>query len=656
MRSVTTPRVRRGAVGAMLVLLLAHVAHGAEYWVKNGGSDAANGLSQATAWATLVHAADVVGPGDTVRVLDGDYQGFYLETSGTAGNPITFKAEGPNVRITQNNPTTPDGINLEGASWVVIDGFVVNDRSRAGIRTVLGHHVTIRNCSLGSNFKWGILTGFVDDLLIENNEAWGSEDEHGIYVGNSTDRPVVRNNVVHHNAGCGMHFNGDIHSCCGDGLIEDAVVEGNVAYENGLATGGSAINMDGSVRGVIRNNLLYANHASGISLYRIDGGAASTGNLVVNNTIVQASNGRWAINISDGSTGNTLRNNILWNAHPSRGVVSIDGASRPGFTSDHNTVMSRFSLDGGNGVVSLAGWQAQGYDTHSVVATPAENFLAPGSDWHLLPTSPAVDAGSATNAPSVDLDGAPRPIGAGVDIGAYELQLTTCGDGNVDPGEQCGEPTMGTCADPCTTCAGCTCVAIPPTCGDAVVCGAEACEQDGDCADGQVCSGCQCVNAAVCASGYTLARPKLVLSASPMKLTLKAEATIPLPWTGVNPPVNGVRLVVDSTSGPGGLDVTLPGGPRWKSNGAGTTWTYTDRAGTTGGITKVVLQNRSAKTPGLLRVTAKGKGGTITLPAAASTRATIVAGSTSECASYVWNGPAAPRPRCNATATRLTCK
>lgn len=655
MRSGDAPRVCRGAVGAIFVLLLAHAAHGATYWVKNGGSDAANGLSQATAWATLVHAADVVGPGDTVRVQGGDYQGFYLETSGTAGSPITFQADGPNVRITQNNPTTPDGINLEGASWVVLDGFVVNDRSRAGIRAVLGDHVTIRNCSLGSNFKWGILTGFVDDLLIEHNEAYGSEDEHGIYVSNSSDRPVVRYNRVHHNVGNGLHFNGDAETCCGDGLIEDAVVEGNVIWENGTA-GGSGINMDGGVGGVIRNNLLYANHASGISLYRIDGGAPSTGNLVVNNTIVQASNARWAINISDGSTGNTLRNNILWNAHPSRGVISIDNASRPGFTSDYNSVMSRFSLDGGDTVVSLATWQGQGYDAHSFVATPADHFVSPGSDWHLLPTSPAVDVGTATGAPSVDLDGAPRPIGAGVDLGAYELQLTTCGDGNVDPGEECGEPTMGNCADPCTTCAGCTCVPVTPTCGDDVVCGSETCEVDADCGGGQVCSGCQCVNAAVCTSAHTLARPKLVLSASPMKLTLKAEATIPQPWTGVNPPANGIRLVVDATSGPGGLDVTLPGGASWKSNAAGTTWTYTDRLGTAGGITKAVIQNRSSKTPGLIRITVKGKGGTVTLPPAASTRATIVVGATNECASYAWNPPTAARPRCNATATRLTCK
>ena len=63
-------RVSRAAA---LLTLLAVPAGATDYWVKNGGSDAADGLTQGTAWATLGHAADVVNPGDTVRVLDGSY-------------------------------------------------------------------------------------------------------------------------------------------------------------------------------------------------------------------------------------------------------------------------------------------------------------------------------------------------------------------------------------------------------------------------------------------------------------------------------------------------------------------------------------------------------------------------------------------------------
>src|SRR5262249_23845586 len=150
-------------------------------------------------------------------------------------------------------------------------------------------------------------------------------------------------------------------------------------------------------------------------------------NLVVNNTIVNADDGRWCININKGSTGNTLRNNILYNPHPFRGVIAIDASSRSGFTSEHNSLMSRFSIDGGDTVIDFAAWQGLGYDSTSFLAVPADNFVAPGSDFHLLATSPAVDAGDASVAPAVDLEGNPRPVGAGPDLGAYELQLPDCG-------------------------------------------------------------------------------------------------------------------------------------------------------------------------------------------------------------------------------------
>src|SRR6185503_8233789 len=164
-------------------------------------------------------------------------------------------------------------------------------------------------------------------------------------------------------------------------------------------------------------------------------------------------------------TGNTLRNNILYNAHSFRGVITIDVSSRSGFSSDRNSVMSRFSADGDSTVISLAAWQALGYDTHSFVATPAQNFVAPGSDFHLLATSPAIDAGEAAFAPPTDIAGDPRPVGAGVDLGAYERQLLECGDGGADPGEQCGEPGLS-CANACTSCVQCVCALQPTTCGD----------------------------------------------------------------------------------------------------------------------------------------------------------------------------------------------
>jgi hypothetical protein len=640
--------------GLMLLSIVVSPAAAADYYVTNGGSDGASGLSIGSAWATLNHAADVVDPGDTVHVLDGTYQGFDLRRSGTAGNPITFMADGANVRIISDNGVTPDGINVENAAHVVIDGFVVDNRTRAGIRAAVAEFVTIRNCRAGFNGRWGILTGFVDDVLIENNEMHHSIAEHGIYAGNSGDRPIIRNNLVHDNRANGIHINAD-ESQGGDGIISNALVEGNIIYGNG-AGGGSGINMDGVVDSVVRNNLLYDNHASGISLYRIDGATGSMNNVVVNNTIINPADARWCVNINGGSSGNHVRNNILYNAHTFRGVITIDSSSRPGFAASNNSVMSRFSIDDGNTVISLSAWQALGYDTNSFVAVPADHFVAPGSDFHLLETSPAIDAGTSNEAPTIDLDGNPRPIGAAVDIGAYEATSLTCGDGNADAGEQCGEPGLSPCADSCTTCQQCTCIPLPQSCGDGNVCGAETCESTADCGFGQICTACQCLTPGACGSGIAVDRARLRMRANPYFLRFKGQALIPKPWSGINPATNGLQVVIDATSGSGGVDVVVPGGASWTTNAGTTRWTYRDPSGTVGGITRIVVLDRSNVQPGLVRWVVKGDGGSASLPDVDLVRATIMLGATDECASVTWNGPNGERPRCAGTAETLSCR
>ncbi len=66
--------------------------------------------------------------------------------------------------------------------------------------------------------------------------------------------------------------------------------EANIIYNNGR-TGGSGINGDGVQSSRIDNNLLYDNHASGISLYQIDGGQPSRNNFVAHNTICRPPTG-----------------------------------------------------------------------------------------------------------------------------------------------------------------------------------------------------------------------------------------------------------------------------------------------------------------------------------------------------------------------------
>jgi parallel beta-helix repeat protein len=362
-------------------------------------------------------------------VEPGTYPGFSAGYStpavaGTAAAPVTFKAL-PGAVIDARNGDTADGIDLEpGDDYWVIDGFSVQNTSgtitRAGIRVTGSANVVVQNNNVDDCGTWGIFTGFAENVLIQNNVCSRSQAQHGIYVSNSADNPVIRGNTCWGNHDCGIQINADV-SQGGDGIITGALVEGNIIHDNG-AGGGAAINFDGVQQSVVRNNLVYNNHANGIALFMQDGAAPSMNNVVVNNTVVMASDARWDITIANGSTGNTLLNNILLNNNPNHGSVDITADSLPGLASDYNVVADRFTPDDGGTFESLAAWQAgTGQDKHSFVAGAAQLFVnAAGNNYQLAAASPAVGKGTSLDAPPTDLLGNPRPSGSGYDIGAYQ--------------------------------------------------------------------------------------------------------------------------------------------------------------------------------------------------------------------------------------------
>ena len=423
-------RLKHGSIIGLIILFISSIPLCARtFYVAPPptGSDNAGG-SSAAPYATIQHAADNTGPGDTVSVRAGTYAGFVMgwdnPQNGTPSHPIVIKADSGAV-INDKNAKTADGINLEGASYIVIDGFTIKNTkgaiTRGGIRAVTDTGVIIRNNVVDSCGTWGIFTGFSQNILIENNSTSRSVLQHGIYFSNSADNPVIRGNKSFNNALCGIHMNGDV-SQGGDGIISNALVENNIIWNNGSG-GGSGINCDGVQNSRFQNNLLYGNHASGLSLYQGDAAGPGKNNIVVNNTIIEASDARWCINIQNGSTGNVLMNNILYNDHSWHGSISIDSASLQGFASDYNVVMDRLSPDVDNTVLTLAQWQnATGSDKHSLVATPSQLFVnESANDYHLKSGSPGVDAGTSQNAPLYDLAGGRRPVNAKYDIGAYEF-------------------------------------------------------------------------------------------------------------------------------------------------------------------------------------------------------------------------------------------
>jgi len=158
------------------------------------------------------------------------------------------------------------------------------------------------------------------------------------------------------------------------------------------------------------------------------------------------------------------------------------------------------------------------------------------------------------------------------------------------------------------------------------------------------------------------------------KLTYNGEVTLPHPF---NPPLdpltNGVRLLIDDTAG-NLLDLTIPGGAfvdppaaGWKVNKKVpvSKWTYLNKNKTVAppaGITKVVVQDSSLKTPGLVKFSATGKNGSYApfsanLPLASLMVLDPPTAETGQCGALGFPGPV-PSPACvfDPVTGKLKCK
>ena len=405
------------------------------YFVDPIGSDSNDG-SEASPWETIQFAVDNVQAGDTILLQSGTYVGARAENSGTEDAWISLKAApGATVLVNEPGPNNKHESILEFENWEgdeiisfwLVEGIEVADAPYWGIdvrgnESSHSHHFVIRNNRVHDNGldtgKTGIFFAFVDDVIAHGNESF-SNGEHGIYLSNSGDRFEVRGNILYENNNCGLHMNGDLESG-EDGIISDGVVENNIIYENGEG-GCAGINMDGVTDAIIRNNLLYENMGTGIALFQENGATCSQNVQVLNNTILQAEDSRWAIYISgDDCDDIEIFNNVILTFHEWRGSIVIPDSEISGFESDHNIIMDRFSADDDDSVISLSEWQSLGFDTNSIVADPNDVF-ANLVNYRLHSGSPALDAGLELQNLTMDLEGTSRPLGAGFDIGALEF-------------------------------------------------------------------------------------------------------------------------------------------------------------------------------------------------------------------------------------------
>ena len=192
------------------------------------------------------------------------------------------------------------------------------------------------------------------------------------------------------------------------GLLENVKMYNNVAYNNSAWHQASSVTAAASIQvqplhhPEVMNNTVYNNG-------RVGGEGVSPSEPAVEGIVIRN-------NIC--SQNLTLSNRRL-NDRPGPGTITVD----------HNLI------DGFRGYTDAGAAETRGSD---YVEGDPKFVNAPGADFHLQASSPAIDKGSSLNAPSNDFEGNIRPQGAGYDIGAYESE------GGPSPSETISTPATPT--------------------------------------------------------------------------------------------------------------------------------------------------------------------------------------------------------------------
>lgn len=366
--------------------------------------------------------------GDTVHLAPGTYQAFLLkDVQGSAEFPILLCAKGGPARIEGSLRDDARGmrVRLDECKHLTLQGLEIEASDRLALQIINGSHITLRDSAFRHGAKALLSAVGCDDLKIERCEFSDVHSASGACSLEDCQRPFIVDSRFFRNPGAALQLAG------GDepgmrGAIRGARIERNILAENGRS-GGAALNLDGIHEALVRNNLLYANRASGIAVYR-DGSRHGPREVrVLNNTVVSAPGGRYALRLADLEGPVFLRNNLLVGGNDS---IPALGLLRE---ADLKHIDSDANLFAGPRLVAiddiepaawtLEEWQRKGHDARSRSADPGTLFLnAPAHDYRLAPQSPARDAGDdaliTTN--DSDLDGRPRKQGDRVDLGCYE--------------------------------------------------------------------------------------------------------------------------------------------------------------------------------------------------------------------------------------------
>jgi parallel beta-helix repeat protein len=415
------------------------------YVDARAGLDTNDGLSPASAFATLGRAAGAVRPGATVLVMSGTYTSdgsvnpLTISTSGTAEAWITFAAAPGHHPVIQlpRGPGASAGIHLPGAAFVVIDGFEVVGQNQSitakeaaandGSQAVLNE-----NCVYIDGMGYGDFHPKVPHDIIIRNSSVHDCSAAGIEV-NVADAITIEHDRIYNNgwwtvfgtSGLGLYHLTDVGGSTTRGRYKN-LIAGNLVYNNRNNLpwrGGSPPGIyDGN--GIIVDDSNHAQPAAG--LYDVQG-VPYTGRTYVSNNIVHDNGGR-GIHVYS-SAHVDLVNNTAWNdlltssPHIAFGEIDAEQSSDVVAVNNLAVNLSGKDVNGDNAApydynlwdaarVPYAG--AHDIVSPALLADPAHGQFAPG------PGSPALRSGTSALAPADDVFGTPRPKSA-VDRGAIQV-------------------------------------------------------------------------------------------------------------------------------------------------------------------------------------------------------------------------------------------
>ncbi len=288
-------------IGALLVLgaaggVSARVVR--VYYVDPAGDDSADGLSEATAFRTIMRALEVVEPGDNVAILPGVYtESLMLEDLGDDSAWIRIYGQDEGV-ILDGLGELALGLWCENCAFIMLGNLTIRNYTDIGVGVSYSETIALNDLTVQHN-------GFAVQL-----DDWEIEG-YGIHVEESRD-VVVED--------CDVFENGPQPQTSdllmGTGIntyrCVDCVIVGNEAHDN---IGGGVLVEDGE-NVIVRSNEIYGNDLDATADGWWDG----------------------AIWIDGGNTIYVRYNNIYDNVGPGIQISDEDNQQPTGYVIEENTI------------------------------------------------------------------------------------------------------------------------------------------------------------------------------------------------------------------------------------------------------------------------------------------------------------------------------